>query len=374
MRSLSIFFFTLTTILFPQDRTVTFVSNPERCQVYINGSLRGITPYTATIADTTDHHLVALRFEREGYLRKSFKSLIEDLCDTVNITLHRTAALSVTTVPSDASVFIDSVFYGRTPFHVDTLNGRTMLVTVVKKYHSVFSEQITLESGSDRTISTTLEQLRSSLLFNANISGITFSIDGQPVEDPHQLSDVPFGSHILTANDPATGNTAEQIVVIETKDPKVLRARLNEFSLGKITRGILIPSLNQFEDKKSVKAQVIASAAIASLLFYSYSEFNYRSAEKEFKSAQDEYSHRSNSIPLASDARARMEEKHDELTSALSTLNIARFLPLAVWGLNAIDVVLHHSVVNIIEDVSKSTSFRFDASDRQWSAEITIPL
>ncbi len=374
MRTFSFFFLFCAAVVHPQDRTVTFVSDPESCQVYIYGSLRGTTPFTTTISDTTDHHKVSIRIAKPGFVRQVSVLSLSDLSDTISTVLRRYASLKITSVPESASVFIDSVFYGKTPFFVDTLNPRMLLVTVVKQYHAFFAEYLSCEAGSVRTFSTTLQPLHSPIAFKPNSTGTSFFIDGNKIADPQQPIDVQYGGHVLYARDPSTGATAEKIVVIEGQSPRVFAASLNEFSYGKMLRGIVIPSLNQFEDRSGVKAQIIMSSAIASVLFYSYAEYQYQSSDKAFRDAQHEYSHLANSIPLATAARSRMEEKHDKLNSAVSTVNVARILPIAVWGLNAVDVVLNHSIINIIEELSGNTSLRLGVSDGRVTAGITIPF
>lgn len=122
-------------------------SSPSNARVYINGNYEGRTPLTTTLREGQYN----VQLTSDGY--EDFTTTVNlDRDRQINATLYgRKARLSVETEPSNASVFIDNSYVGRSPVSVDLEGGRHT-VRVEKSGYLTESRDVNLSSGTSSTL------------------------------------------------------------------------------------------------------------------------------------------------------------------------------------------------------------------------------
>jgi hypothetical protein len=332
----------LFAVCFAQAQTrapFIIVSEPDSSAVYSNGIFRGTTPLA--LSDT--HSVIRLSIRRSGFLPFDSSISRETMqTDSVRTTLSPASVLQITSSPTNAVVYIDSVRYGRTPIVIDTVLPRTVQLTVVKDHHRTYSEFIVLEQGTTVTRTLTLEPLVTTAVIMGSSSQSIVVLDNKPVpyQDGERMT-VMFGGHLLEVRDTVTGLKASHVFLVSSKAPLLFNARMNYFSPFKTAMGILAPGYNQRLDEQIDKSNIIAGTAIAGGAFMAYALYRHSSALSEFHQAQKEYS-LSGNANLADRNRRRMKEEHDHLRSATSLYNFAQAFLAIVWSVNAADVILNH--------------------------------
>jgi hypothetical protein len=125
-------------------------SIPDRAEVIVDGQRRGTTPFRSELAPGSH----ALRLRRSGYRETAEEVIIEagrNLIKEYRLEPQEEPAveyvLGVTSRPSDADVFIDGRFQGKTPVDALSVGKRTVQIQVRRNGWEPQSVEVTLDPG-----------------------------------------------------------------------------------------------------------------------------------------------------------------------------------------------------------------------------------
>jgi subtilisin family serine protease len=140
--------------------SITVTSVPSGASVSMDGRPRGSTPITLTEVQTGSHELV---LKMTGYLDwRTTVSVAEGGTTTVSASLSQSGPtpggceISVSSVPTGGTVFVDGVNRGTTPVRVTGLSAGTHEVGVKKTGYFDWSKQVTLRQGVPSSITALL--------------------------------------------------------------------------------------------------------------------------------------------------------------------------------------------------------------------------
>jgi len=138
-----------------RDYKLNVTSSPSNALVYINGSYQGRTPLNLTLREGS----YTVRVTADGY--EDFSTSVSlDRDRQVSATLYsKKARLAVETEPTNASVFVDNVYVGRSPLSIDLDAGRHT-IRVEKSGYITDSKDVNLAAGTSSSTKITLIEER----------------------------------------------------------------------------------------------------------------------------------------------------------------------------------------------------------------------
>lgn len=141
--------------LSPQIKTykLSISSSPSNARVYINGTYEGMTPIALTLKEGT----YTVQLTLDGY---------EDFVTSVNLdrdrqvtaTLYsKKARLSIETDPSNATIYVDNSYVGRSPISIDLDAGRHT-VKVEKAGYLTETRDVNLSAGTTSSLKVVMQE------------------------------------------------------------------------------------------------------------------------------------------------------------------------------------------------------------------------
>jgi hypothetical protein len=137
---------TLTSSTFAPN-TIYINSNPTGATVYINNNLQGRTPLTIGSVSNGNYQII---LQYTGYSEWSQNVTVNNNVQTVNaiLTLLSTTngSIALESDPSNAAVFLNGNYEGKTPVTLDVFHG-TYRVVVQKTGYQDWSDRISVTAG-----------------------------------------------------------------------------------------------------------------------------------------------------------------------------------------------------------------------------------
>lgn len=163
-------------------------------------------------------------------LFKTTKLLLASLC-TLTLraappTAPETAELQITSLPDQATVFVDRIERGTTPLTLSTLPPGDHLVVLSKRDHHDHYTTITLSPNAHRAINATLKPLTTLAIIHSTPSGATVTADGIDLgTTPLLLTTLPPGKHRFRLS-LAGFQTSEREITTDPRSPVKLAVDL----------------------------------------------------------------------------------------------------------------------------------------------------
>ena len=159
---------------------VSFETNPEGAEVYIDGKLSGTTPVTLFI--NSGSHVV--EYFMAGYESESKSIYVEPeevvILENVKLTRQK-INLNISSSPSTASIIINGVFVGVTPYEYRYSKGEELEINITRLGYE--PQQIKLPSSDNlnQTLSLELVPDLAEIDITGNPQGAEISLDGELV-------------------------------------------------------------------------------------------------------------------------------------------------------------------------------------------------
>ncbi len=186
------------------ESVLTVLSKPQKANVWIDSELKGTTPLTIQPISAGIHQLrlVKNQLEYEGKIE-----ILSNESKTVDIQLNMLRAnLTIISEPSEANIFIDGYFMGRTPAEVEKiqLGKHQIIITSGKQLAFVDSIEVSLD-GEKRFFAKLENKNKFGRIFSANlkvnsdIGKAYVSINGDNFGIiPLEIDNLHTGEHELT--------------------------------------------------------------------------------------------------------------------------------------------------------------------------------
>ena len=355
-----------------QQRTIFFGTEPVGAHIIIHGVDRGITPLAFVCRDSLDCTPFDALIRKSGSVPRSVT--VTDRSDTVFCALTPAATLIVYSVPDTAAVFINGALFGRTPAHIDTIPAGVVSVTTVKKFFQPNTMQLTLSPSETTTVSPILVRQEMSVSITANDPTAQIMLDDTPVGTGRADSvTVLMARHRWTVTDPVSGASAHLSFIASPSSPKRFHAELRQFSWAKTVSGILFPGTAQATDGvwySGIPLIVSSAGAAAYAISTSMSADKDRSA---YDAALKAYESARYATTIVT-ARTVLASSHDALEHK-ARQNTLAFIGCAVlWGVNAVDVLLNHTMSDEIMVIAATEHPILSQPSRSFALQFSIPF
>jgi hypothetical protein len=334
-------------------------SDPTRAFVILDGVTVGSTPLQLSKLRIGQHVVV---IQKPGFV---------DHVDTVSISADSTvklrvvlehppvreantgvAGLHITTRPDSARVFLNGLFVGLSPVSLDTLPPGIHTVTVSKRWYLTEAYPIKLEEGklaalhallipNTGTVGLQAEDARSEIAINHTVVG-----SGR-VDSLLLFPD----SYLFEVRDAHTGRKVQAVLDVEPSITRFYEARFGARSTWKTLRGIVLPGVNQIADGAFAKGGMLLTLACGSAGYLVSQRIVYADRKNQVDQAWQFYQEAPNDQE-ANARKATFESLNSDLNKISKRCTYALGGVVVIWGLNLVDVILHHSFVDDIVEIS----------------------
>lgn len=157
--------------------TLSLTSDPEVAEIEIDGKSYGNTPFR----DSFEQGQHKIRLTKAGY--KPYEKIVtvkRDETTDVNAALEMLpGSLALDSDPTGASLFINGIDYGVTPYKRDSIEAGDYTVRLSKDGYDTLEQTVTVHPGElmDRTF--TLDSNLGSIILTVNPPGVNIYLDGK---------------------------------------------------------------------------------------------------------------------------------------------------------------------------------------------------
>lgn len=182
-------------------------SQPAGAEVYLNGDYRGVAPLVITDLWPGTYTISA---EMNGYhpytTTTSVSSGTHSSVYCPLSPLNTAGALYVLSTPSNANIYLDAVYKGRTPMTISNIASGTHILEIDTAGYYDWKSTVDVPQGGTKTISATLNPMPSSTVgwvyVSSSPGGASVTLDGNPVgQTPYsgslKLNNIASGEHTV---------------------------------------------------------------------------------------------------------------------------------------------------------------------------------
>jgi len=164
--------------LLPLTGSLNINSNPQGAEVYLNGVYKGITPIT--IYELTPGKY-QLQLRKSGYKDLiTFVDVISGTVSNYNFSLTPLlGSINVFSTPSNADVYINDVYKGKTPLSLSDLNPGYYTVRIVLTGYQEYRESFYLNPGDVKRVNVNLVPALGEVSINSKPQSAVVYIDGK---------------------------------------------------------------------------------------------------------------------------------------------------------------------------------------------------
>ncbi len=162
-----------------QYGTLKVSSNPQGAKVYVDGTYRGITPLSISSLRAGTHEVKVIKSGYQTWKENVYVAPNDIARIYATLVPNPVGTVTVNTVPSGASVYLDGILRGQSPVTFTVSPGTHTLKLSLSGYMTK-TVTFTLGSGQRRTFNYTLQKIvqYGSLKIRSNPQGARVYIDG----------------------------------------------------------------------------------------------------------------------------------------------------------------------------------------------------
>jgi hypothetical protein len=176
-------------------------SEPQGATLYINGQEKGATPYQEELP--WGRYKLTLDL---GLYHPAQKEIEIDSTQTREVPFVLKPAfgsLKVTSVPSQASVYLDGELVGKTPLNLQRKPSRVYGIRIEARDFNTFETQVTIEDEKQAEVSATLDSSVGGISIDSQPQGAQVRLNGEMVgTTPYQVSRKPPGEYTVKLSMP----------------------------------------------------------------------------------------------------------------------------------------------------------------------------
>jgi len=210
-------------VLEPEKGLLLVKSDPEGCEITVDGVAMGLTPRLITTLNTMDSHLMTLR--KTGYREADFEIKFSGRKPLVReeTLILDSGVLKIETEPAGAHVMVNGVDRGTTPQIVtDVPKGRATVKLTLPGFKDEIISDIMIGAGDRQTISRILEGLPGTLSISTVPEDVRLYVNGEySGKSPLVLSGMQPGSYEVRAEREGFAVETRTIEVMNGATPHV---------------------------------------------------------------------------------------------------------------------------------------------------------
>ena len=134
-----------------QNGKIYITTDPPSADIFINEIYYGKTPKLIELP-SGNYDLLVQKNEYISYKTKI--SIQSGKLQNLNISLNKTkfyAIINVYTIPSDAEIYINDTFIGKSPIYNFNVTQQTFILTIKKENYMLYKTEVTIENGQERS-------------------------------------------------------------------------------------------------------------------------------------------------------------------------------------------------------------------------------
>ena len=182
---------TTTMQSIPTTGSIAITTTPTGASVYLDGVYKGITPVTlhSVSAGTYTVKLTLSGYEDYEESVRVYAGQTASITTTMQ-SIPTTGSIAITTTPAGASVYLDGVYKGTTPFTLHSVSAGTHTVKLTLSGYEDYEESVRVYAGQTASITTTMQSLpttgsifiqpQSSTLAVGQTQAFTIMLDAAP--------------------------------------------------------------------------------------------------------------------------------------------------------------------------------------------------
>lgn len=339
--------------------TLIVTSRPPGAQLLINGATAGSTPLRLEWPAGRYQYRLQLfghvpSVDSIG-IRQGKETVIDD-------SLFAEPVLTVKSMPEGASVYIDSLFVGKTPIDSIALEPGPHRVLLKREGYRNAEGILQLSQGKKTLINRELIPLYGFLSLDVTPADAAVTIDGNSVSTGgFERLRLPAGWHTVNVTHPMHEHRMTEQFYMNPGVHKEYAAPMDKFSLTAAYRSMLIPGLGQMMDKSYVKGayEFISFAGLTGLLLSAQTTVTEREADLDIARIKYQGAATESEALIT---RAAVTRASSDLTSARNKVTMAAAGVVTVYLLIILDAVLNHSTEEriILKNVSPVPALKME--------------
>jgi len=174
---------------FEMPGSIEIISAPDKAMVHIDGQKKGLTPYKLKDLSVGEH---TLKIHKQGYEDhiQNF-TIVPGPNKSIGIALIQLTAVSITSKPKGATLYLDGNLVGTTPFKAKLPTGKHLLQLKLLGYADWEQDAIIIEKYSNKI--TLLKLFRMSFISEPTAAEVF--MDNKYIGDTPFSGDYSIGKH-----------------------------------------------------------------------------------------------------------------------------------------------------------------------------------
>jgi len=210
-------------VLEPEKGLLLVKSDPEGCEITVDGVAMGLTPRLITTLNTRDAHVMTLR--KAGYREADFEIRFSGRSPIVReeTLILDSGVLTIETEPAGARVMVNGVDRGTSPLTVSEVpKGRATVKLALPGFKDEIISDLVIGAGDRQTISRVLEGLPGTLSISTVPEGARLYVNGEyHGKSPLVLSGLQPGSYEVRAEEEGFASETRTVEVMNGATPRV---------------------------------------------------------------------------------------------------------------------------------------------------------
>ena len=227
-----------SNVLEPEKGLLLVKSDPDGCEITIDGVAMGLTPRLITTLDVKDVHRMTLR--KPGYRAATFEVRFSGRTPLVReeTLMLDSGVIKIVSEPSGAEVSVNGIVRGTTPVLVtDVPKGRATVKLSLAGFKDEVISDLVVGAGDRQTVSRILEGLPGTLSVFSVPDGARFYVNGEyRGRSPMVLSGLQPGEYEIRAEKEGYGTDTRRVTVMNGATPRV------EFRMSNVTGRLEVKS------------------------------------------------------------------------------------------------------------------------------------
>lgn len=212
-----------SNVLEPEKGLLLVKSDPDGCEITIDGVAMWMTPRLITSLDVKDVHKMTLR--KPGYRAATFDIKFSGRTPLVReeTLILDSGVLKIVSEPSGAEVSVNGIVRGRTPVLVtDVPKGRATVKLSLAGFKDEVISDLQIGAGDRQTVSRIMEGLPGTLSLTSVPDGARFYVDGEyRGRSPLVLSGLQPREYEVRAEMDGFGTETRRVGVMNGATPRV---------------------------------------------------------------------------------------------------------------------------------------------------------
>jgi len=197
----------------PTVGSVNIESIPTGASIYLDGSHEGVTPKTISGVSVDSHTIIITKSGYEDYTKQVTVTAGETTPVNANL-VEQTGAISVSSTPSGANIYLDGSYKGTTPKTISGVSVGSHTIKITKSGYEDYTKQVTVIAGETTPVNAYLDEQTGAISVSSTPSGANIYLDGSNKgTTPKTISGVSVGSHTIKITESRYKDYTKQVTV-----------------------------------------------------------------------------------------------------------------------------------------------------------------